>query len=278
MRTRAWRGKRDETVPGDGVRRVNVRIPTTDTPGDPECPAGQAIGAPDFVGVGVQRAGTTWWFHQIAEHPQVHVVPGQPKEQHFFDRFVSKPFEDDDVQRYYTKFPKPPGSLVGEWTPRYMHDFWVPPLIVRTAPNARLLVMLRDPVERFVSGVAREMEVRNTRFLPLIGNDAVNRGRYHLELSRLRAAAPNGRLLVLQYERCVADPHSQYRRTLEFLGVDDTAFVPAGLETEVVEGGRKKPKVPANVIDNVASELADDVARLAAEYDIDLELWPNFVP
>ena len=55
---------------------------------DPEIPPGQVTGPPDVVGIGAQRAGTTWWWRgAIRSHPGFvrDVKPG--KEIHFFDRF-----------------------------------------------------------------------------------------------------------------------------------------------------------------------------------------------
>ena len=54
--------------------------------------------------------------------------------------------------RYWRYFPRPDGGVSGEWTPGYLIDFWTPELIARAAPDARVLVLLRDPLERFRSG------------------------------------------------------------------------------------------------------------------------------
>ena len=44
-------------------------------------------GPPDFIGVGTQRSGTTWWFQTLLGHPQIRPPRGRRKELHFFDRF-----------------------------------------------------------------------------------------------------------------------------------------------------------------------------------------------
>ena len=41
-------------------------------PRAPACPPGTTVGPPDFVGVGVSKCGTSWWFSLILAHPDVH--------------------------------------------------------------------------------------------------------------------------------------------------------------------------------------------------------------
>ena len=83
------------------------------------------------------------------------------KEIHFFDRFWDGREVPADLPGAYARqFPRPEGELTGEWTPRYMHDFWALPLLKAAAPEARILVMLRDPVDRYRSGIAREQRAR----------------------------------------------------------------------------------------------------------------------
>src|SRR5213595_3311651 len=54
----------------------------------PECPPGWRTGPPDFVGVGAQRCGTSWWYRgTIRSHPQVVRIAKPGKELHYFDRF-----------------------------------------------------------------------------------------------------------------------------------------------------------------------------------------------
>ena len=53
--------------------------------------------------------------------------------------------------------------MTGEWTPRYMYDGWPLAQIAQVAPKARILVMLRDPVDRYASGYARENRLARDR-------------------------------------------------------------------------------------------------------------------
>ena len=100
-----------------------------------------------------------------------------------------------------------------------MLDAWTPPLLRQAAPEARLLVLLRDPVERFRSGrTLAENRFRVGATARAAANAAFNRGLYADQLLRLWRAFPRDQVLVLQYERCVADPPGQLAAHLRFPG------------------------------------------------------------
>ena len=240
-------------------------------------PPSQRTGPPDFIGVGTQRSGTTWWFRTLLGHPDIRPPKGRVKELHFFDRFCASEMREEDVARYHALFPRGPGQIAGEWTPRYMGDVWTPRLLARAAPDARLLVMLRDPVERYRSGVAHRLMTEPDRPAELIATDAVERGRYAAQLERVLRFFDAERILVLQYERCRLDPVGEYRRTLRFLGVSDdheprAVDRPRGTTTEA----RKDPLLP-HIEEALRHVLEPDVAKLATlAPDVDPALWPHF--
>ncbi|MGO8870504.1 MAG: hypothetical protein ACLQPH_03725 [Acidimicrobiales bacterium] len=93
----------------------------------PALAPGQVSGPPGFVGIGVQKAGTTWWCDLIRRHPGVDNPPIVHKERHFFARFGSEPFGPEDVSDYRRWFPHAAGTISGEWTPDYFYHPWVPP-------------------------------------------------------------------------------------------------------------------------------------------------------
>lgn len=266
------------------------------------CPPGWRTAAPDFVGVGAQRSGTQWWYGLITDHPQARGVLAvarrlRPREQpdtgssiptspdapirrelHFFDAFADRPFDQRQVELYRRFFPRPAGELAGEWTPRYMLDFWTPSLLRRAAPEAKLLVLLRDPVERYLSGLSAAAPIARSRGIPLAWmplNDAVMRSLYARQLASLVEHFERDRVLVLQYERCCRDPAGELRRTYEFLGIDP-AHRPARLR-ERAGPSRPKPELPGDRREQLVSALAADVRELATAWpEIEVGLWPNF--
>jgi hypothetical protein len=237
----------------------------------------RSTGPPDFIGVGTQRSGTTWWFEALLGHPQIRPPRRRRKELHFFDRFCARGLTDADVAGYHELFPRKPGQIVGEWTPRYMHDFWTPPLLVRAAPEAKLLIMFRDPIDRFRSGVPHRLSRTPDARMEAATADAIERGRYATQLARVLASHDESKILILQYEKCVADPSGQYRRTLAFLGVDTEHGHDAFERHRGTTQAAKKRPLWDDLVAGLAATLEPEVARLAGlTPEIDVSLWKNF--
>lgn len=242
-------------------------------PTPPKAGQGEIVGPPDFVGIGAQKAGTTWWFDAICAHPDVFSRPDMHKERHFFGRYAVRPFGPTDCSLYQGWFPRPPHSLTGEWTPDYIHYPWIPALLAQAAPRARLLVMLRDPVERFSSGLAHQRRDRG-RLATDGYEDAFARGLYHHELGRWSEQFPQEQILVLQYEECIADPRTQLARTYRFLGLDP--FVHENL-TKRVNATADVFDLAGDVRRRLIQLYEPDVRALSRRFpDLDLRLWPNF--
>lgn len=234
-------------------------------------------GPPDFVGVGAQRCGTTWWFRTLLRHPRITAPHGRQKELHFFDRFCAEEMGDDDVAAYHALFRRRRRELAGEWTPRYMFDPWTPALLRRAAPEAKVLVMLRDPVERLRSGFAHRLARVPGGPPELNAIDAVDRGRYAVQLERLYESFAPERVLVLQYERCRLDGAGEYQRTLRFLGL------PGGRRARGLQRSRgtstepRKLELWPDLDEALMRALEPDVERLRTLVPgLDVTLWPNF--
>src|SRR5262245_42500030 len=75
----------------------------------PAVPSGWTTGPPDFVGVGTQRSGTSWWLNVIAAHPGV--TEPWMKELHYFNRFSHVPFGEEAIDGYHRCFPRPPDLI-----------------------------------------------------------------------------------------------------------------------------------------------------------------------
>ena len=238
----------------------------------PDAGPGLLTGPPDFVGVGVQKAGTSWWFDLLAGHPGAYHHSDFHKERHFFTHRFLEPLDDEGIAAYHRWFPRPPGRVTGEWTPDYLHQHWALPMIATAAPRAKLLVLLRDPVERYRSGLDHHRQ-RGERLDAAIATDAFARGLYGLQLERLERTVAREQVLVLLYEECRDDPAGQLRRTLCFLGLDEE-HVPASLGRPVSATAARHPLEPRQR-DELAERYEDDLARLAAlRPDLDLGRWP----
>jgi hypothetical protein len=201
------------------------------------------------------------------------------KEVHFFDALAGvESLGQEDVERYARYFARPAeGGIAGEWTPRYMYDGWPLAQIAQVAPEARILVMLRDPVDRYASGYARENRLARERgeegISPATVEEQRVRGFYAGQVERVLETFPRERVLILQYERCRAEYEPELERTYDFLGLD-TVFRPEGRRN--APGEPRERDTPAAERERLGRAYAPDVARLAQiAPEIDPALWPS---
>ena len=195
---------------------------------------------PDFLILGAQKAGTTALYAYLRWHPEI--TGPSFKEVSFFDRHYAK------GERWYrAHMPVRRRSLVGEASPSYLFHPLAPERVAGMLPGARLIALLRNPVDRAFSHYQHEVALGRE---PLSFEDAVDRedermqgelermlrdpsyfslawwnytyvarGRYAEQLERWFAAFPREQLLVLFTEELSADTAATYRRVLDFLGV-----------------------------------------------------------
>jgi len=107
---------------------------------------------PDFIVAGVQKGGTTFLYQEMLRHPEI--KGSLTKEVHFFDANFGR-----GVDWYSGMFPRSsPRSKVirGEASPAYIFHPDGVRRIAETLPDVRLIVVLRDPVQRALSHYKHE--------------------------------------------------------------------------------------------------------------------------
>lgn len=166
----------------------------------------------DMIGLGAQKCGSTslWGFLQQQPWFAGSVI----KETNYFGR------EHDRGPDWYDGLFPPPGDgrLTGEVTPEYLHSQEAAARIRRHSPDARLFVILRDPVVRFASNMEMARRVgrvpRTATVLDLLTADTgrarrelfLNVGTYVDHLERFAQHFPREQLLVQFLEEVVEDP------------------------------------------------------------------------
>ena len=249
------------------------------SPGDtgyvpvPPAPAvGEHTGPPDAVVVGVPDAGALWWLRAMAAHPDVAPVRMMTEASHFFAPYATRTFGDDDIARFHEFFPRRSGRTTLHWSPDGLAYPWETVLLARAAPAARIVVLVRDPIDRLLDGLAHTVDGRPSHPGTYL-SDAVERGFYASQLDHLHRVYPPEQVLVLQYERCVADPTGALERTHEFIGLPPTGpgrpaappLRPAHAPLETATIRRLRQMYEADV---------DELARRTPGFD--RSLWPHF--
>ena len=120
--------------------------------------------SPDFLIIGAQRAGTTWLYSVMQNHPSV--LSGHKKEIRYFDRL----YKTKSVKWYEAFFPifKRKGKVTGEATPDYLFHPLVPERVYRLFPDIKIIALLRNPVDRAYSHY--QMHQRRKKGKRLAGN------------------------------------------------------------------------------------------------------------
>lgn len=99
---------------------------------------------PDYIIIGAPKCGTTSLFEYIGKHPDV--INPKRKEINYFSRGYNRRTRD-----WYMSWFKDVPAVQGEATPKYFYDIRAINLIKRDLPGIKLILMLRDPVERAYS-------------------------------------------------------------------------------------------------------------------------------
>ena len=189
----------------------------------------------DFIGVGPQKTGTTWLYQQLKGHPQV-CMPYQVKETQFFDRFYQR-----GIAEYAQYFDhRSPDQYCGDITPGYFDEPDVPARIAQHFPDAKLIITLRNPVDRAESHfrhhcrkgrIAQDFS-RAVEQMPRI----IEAGHYQQHLRRWFDHFPTEQVKIILTDDIAAEPQTVIRDVLDFLRLE-AAPLPEQIHQRVNETG-----------------------------------------
>ncbi|MCB2213186.1 sulfotransferase domain-containing protein [bacterium] len=165
---------------------------------------------PDFVIIGAQRAGTTSLFNILSGHPSV--TQSVVKEVHFFDLNYDK-----GLEWYKSHFPiyrwvrYGPKHRWGEASPYYLFEPRVPERMHQALPKVKLVVLLRNPIDRAYSDYQRQVQLGQE---PLSFEDALaaEGKRTHGEAERM---LKNPAYVSIDYQRYAYIERGMYTKQLE---------------------------------------------------------------
>jgi hypothetical protein len=181
---------------------------------------------PTFLGIGVPRAGTTWLHSLLSAHPDVY-LPTRRKEVRFFDRHFDHGqawYEEffcssDEARRY---------KAIGEISPQYLYCDECPGRIAALLPKAKLIVMLRHPVDRAYSQFGFVIQRRDFRgsFEDFVATRprALEMGFYSRYLNGYLRHVDRSQILPVVFEEAVSERSDVRRQLAGFLGVSEELF------------------------------------------------------
>lgn len=177
----------------------------------------------DFVGIGAQKAGTTWLYAMLSLHPGLRFPAG--KEVHYWDAQLAR-----GLPWYHSLFPTTPGQLNGEITPAYAI---LPTLTIaqvkQAFPELRLFYIMRNPIHRAWSSALMALgraemtlpEASDEWFIDhFLSAGSLARGNYAACLQNWWQFFAKEQLLVLFYEQIQDDPEGLLVSCLDHLGLN----------------------------------------------------------
>ena len=238
---------------------------------------------PDFLGLGVQKGGTTTLHRLLRTHPGVALAPA--KEVHYFTLHY-----EQGPRWYGRQFSAArPDQCCGEITPYYLFHPAVPRRVHGLVPHVKLIVLLRDPVERTLShyfhsrrlgleplGLEAALAAEAGRLAdaePVLAqpsgrhrshqeNSYLSRSRYERQLPQWRALFPPEQLLVLRSEELFQRPAHGWARVQRFLGLEPHPLPQAAASLRANPGSGEAARVPQLMRDRLRQELSGTYAWL----------------
>lgn len=181
----------------------------------------------DFLGIGAQKAGTTWLSQMLSKHPNVQFPGG--KEVHFWDQHYKNGYD-----WYEAIFSGKSPVKKGDITPAYAI---LPPDKIAEVkhyyPNLPLIFVMRNPVERAWSSALMALsraemtfeEASDQWFLDHFhSSGSLKRGDYETCIKNWLAHFPQGQLLLICNKEIAARPRDVLKATAQHIGIDAHFF------------------------------------------------------
>ena len=235
-----------------------------------------ALTFPNFLGIGAQKAGTSWLHTNLRHHPQIFMP--KTKELHYFDWHLHK-----SLTTYSRQFAggealrrgeiTPYSSAMPKWCIRYIH---------KLMPEAKLILLLRNPIDRAWSQAVMNLVRRRGRNLADVADEkfvdyfrhsrSLTRGDYLGMIDRWLSVYPKERLFVGFFEDIREYPQELLTAIFKHIGVSEDVDWASFPLHKVIHGGVPAPLPPRLRV--ILEEIyADDIDRIAERFGGWAETW-----
>jgi hypothetical protein len=205
---------------------------------------------PDFLIIGGQRCGTTFFYNCLKQHPDIKTTLRR-KEIHFFDNNFHKgliwykSYFPTITSKYFNKHFLSQKVITGEASPYYILHPLVPGRVKSIIPNVKLILLLRNPVNRayshynhevrrgfeklsFIKAIEREREIVNKEMNKLLENEYyyshifrnysyLTRGIYVNQIKKWMEYFPENQFLIIKSEDLFKNPENTLNDAFKFL-------------------------------------------------------------
>lgn len=226
---------------------------------------------PTFFIVGAPKSGTTSLYSYLDQHPDVQMAP--TKEPHFFSDIYGEGYWDDAEaldkreRDYLALFGDGGWSAAGEASTSYL---WYPEAAERIrdkVPDARIVVSLRNPVDRafshylhtvrdgsedrdFLGAVRHELDTGGP--YAHHGPVVTEPGRYATHVERFHEVFGEEQVLVLDFHEWTSDPRPSMERVCEHLGVDPGPVDRIDYDLQINRTAQAKNALARQILDSQA--------------------------
>ena len=184
---------------------------------------------PNFFIVGTSKAGTSSLYNYLTATDDVYLAP--KGEIHYF--FPEEFKKNNSKEEYLSLFENTKEKAIGEYS-SYLEDIESPHLIKSTIPNSKVIICLRDPVERAFSHYLGSRRSKD-EILPF--NEAFEKymvpidkkskfykkyielGLYYENVKRFLDVFGNDKVMIIIFEEYIKEPEKIFRKILDFLQV-----------------------------------------------------------
>lgn len=231
---------------------------------------------PDFLGIGAQKAGTTWLYENLCRHPDLYLP--EPKELHYFDWGFHR-----SLRHYSDSFKPGCHRLKGEITPGYSIIPVERIRFIRTImPEVRLILLMRNPIDRAWSQALMNLvklpnkkfeEVDRSEFYDHFRSErSVKRGDYDTVLNNWLSVFPRGQLYIGFFEDISNRPQELLSEVFAHIGVSQDVEWSSFRYKHVISKGPDIP-LPRMYGDFLEEMYHRDIEVLSERFGVAMAGW-----
>jgi hypothetical protein len=200
---------------------------------------------PNLIVIGAQKCGTSGLHYYLRLHPETSM--SKPKELNFFIAERNYPRGLDWYRAHFDSRAKVRGESSPNYTAYPQHE-GIPERMHSIVPDARLLYMVRDPIDRiaahWVHNFAKRREKGDLRATLTHPNTSyIARSHYYMQLQQFLRCFPREHVLLVEQDELRTRRLETLRRVFEFIGVDP-GFSHARFSDERHKTSRKTRATP----------------------------------